>query len=277
MMRVHVYLPDWNDHHCEVLRAFAAGVPGARLCDIHAPTPCDVAVMFGWIKKKTPAWAARKQAVLDSVGPGRLVVLEEGFVQRGVYYSAGIGGINGRADHGAQTPMLGRFEDLGFTLAPWKDGPVRRALVVGQVPWDCTVQDTDHPGWCRETVRTLERHGLRVRFRPHPKAKGVDYGVAPSLIRATTLAEDLAWADVCVTYNSNTGVDAVLAGVPVVTCSQGSMAWDVAGHFVRDALMPLRPYREAWADRIATSQWTLDEMRAGLPWRRLAARMGEGM
>lgn len=272
-MKVHIYLPWYNEHHCSVLRAFAAGVPGCELRDIRDPAPCDAAVIFGWIKKKTPDWAARKAAVLAMVGAHRLIVLEEAFLDRGRFYSAGIGGINGAADHAAQEPILGRFEDLGFKLAPWKEGPVRKALLIGQVPWDCTVQDTDHPLWCRTTLQMLERHGLQVRFRPHPKAKGFDYSVAASRTKETSLEEDLAWADVCVTFNSNTGVDAAVAGVPVIACNLGSMAWDVAGHFVRDAILPPRPFRGAWADRIASSQWTYDEMRDGLPWRRLKARM----
>lgn len=274
-MKVAVCLPWYNEGHCAVLRAFAAGVPGAQLCDIREVPACDAAVIFGWIKKKTPEWAARKQAVLDKVGPHRLIVLEEAFIERGKFYSVGLGGINGRADHAAQKPVDGRFAALGFTLAPWKETLARRALVIGQVPWDCTVQDTDHPAWCRSTIHMLQRHGLAARFRPHPKAQGVDYGVDRALLKDTTLAEDLAWADVCVTFNSNTGVDAVLAGVPTIAYDPGSMAWDMAGHTAHAALTPPRPFREIWADRLASSQWTLDEMRAGLPWQRLRARMEE--
>lgn len=67
-----------------------------------------------------------------------------------------------------------------------------------------------------------------------------------------------------ITWNSNTAVEAVIAGVPAVAVDRGSMAWDVSGRDVNAA--PPRPDRRAWADRLTWCQWTAQELADGTAW-----------
>ena len=66
-----------------------------------------------------------------------------------------------------------------------------------------------------------------------------------------------------VTFNSNTGVEGVLAGVPTVTMDEGAMAYPVTGHKLVDIVTP---DRMAWAYALAWKQWRMEEMFSGVCW-----------
>lgn len=196
-------------------------------------------------------------------------MVESAFLWRGKYYQVGWGGVAGHADFNTsvRTPLDRSFA-IGLPVKKWRlrpDGPV---VVIGQLPRDVQVQDVDHVAWCRATVAYYRAQGLPVIFRSHPKIDTpATYGVDARYHDTRPLAEVLEEARAVVTWNSTTGVESVLAGVPTVALDRGAMAYPVAGNDL-DALGET-PCRAAWLARLAYSQWTLDEMRAGLPWRHL--------
>lgn len=191
--------------------------------------------------------------------PGKNVLVAEcGYVGDRLHWkSLGWNGLNGRATFpdgdGSRWPFP--------KLKPWKRGG-DYILLVGQVPGDASLMGVDIVDWANEAADALKVHGLPVRFRPHPKAAGVKIPGVESI--GGSLADCLNGAKWTVTFNSNTGVDAVFNGVPVVTCDIGAMAWDVAGHWLAD--QPPMPEREAWARRLAYCQWTDDEIASGEAW-----------
>ena len=273
-MRVGIFTPWYNPQHTEILRAFASQIEDYFLSDVREYQECDVAVIFGGYKRSFSK-SIHKKHIMEAHAPRPLVILERGFVRREEYWSAGIGDINGLAEFNTpefNQPWPGyldsRWEKLDVDLCPWVDNPVERVLVCGQVPWDVSVQDVNHLGWCILRVSECLNAGLEVRFAPHPYARkaGVVYGVPQESSRQVTLAEGLEWADAVVTYNSNSGVDAIIAGVPVVAEDERSMVYYVSSRSL-DKLV--RPNRIAWAEEIAYKQWTIDEFRQGLPWYQL--------
>ena len=266
-MKIIAYVPKDNARHRDVLEAFAEGSK-ADIRYLGEPEPCDVAVIFGWLKDKTPAKKAMKLAAIDSArGSQNTIVLEEGFIERGKYYSAGIGGITMRSSLADQRVKPGRARACGFSYQPWKcTDKIRKVLVIGQVPWDCTVQHTDHLAWCIGVYGNLVASGFEVRFRPHPLVKPAVYKMDAFMDRANrSLDADLAWADACVTFNSTTGVDAVLAGIPTIAEDSGSMLWGKVASPSRLMVSdPLLLSRGSWLDWIAGCQYSLHEMRSGL-------------
>jgi len=70
------------------------------------------------------------------------------------------------------------------------------------------------------------------------------------------LAKALAGAAVVITWNSNTAVDAILAGKNTTAADKGSMAWEVSD-------------REAWAHALAWRQFSQDELTSGFAWEHL--------
>ena len=68
-----------------------------------------------------------------------------------------------------------------------------------------------------------------------------------------------------VSFNSNGGVESVLAGIPTVCQDKGSMAWDVAEKNLGNIEQISLPDRTQWAYNLAYTQWTTKEMEQGLP------------
>lgn len=316
-MKVGVFQSVPTPRERAALAAFATGCGGTLYEGSDGYVPCDVAVTYGMVKwrwRQTPyplsavagcgttttVWGAREliddvpgimpgastvKAQLFRRHAGPWIIVERGFVRREDYWSVGIGGINGRADFAVPADCDGRRAEA-LHAAPAEIGWERDGylLVAGQVPWDVSVQDTDHVAWCRETVDRVKRLGFEVRFRPHPLARGTDYDVA-AVQDTRALAETLGGARAVVTWSSTLGVDALLAGVPVIAMNRGSMAWPIAAHSLK-ALVGLRfpptahwlqaldelrlPDTAHWFARLAHCQWSVEEMRAGLPWRQLA-------
>ena len=199
-----------------------------------------------------------------------VLVMERGYVgdieARRKWVSCGWNGLNGRAKFPKAEDGKRWREHFSGYMQPWqyKDGHV---LLVGQVPGDAAVRGGKHLEWLREAYAEIIALGEKVVFRPHPMAGAVSYGnLAP--VSTSSLADEWARAKYVVTFNSNTGVDAALAGVPVVVMDEGSMAWPVAGHEIGDIEMP---DRDTWAHNLAYAQWSEDEIRAGEAWEYLEA------
>jgi hypothetical protein len=216
-----------------------------------ARTP-DFAVIWG---------APSKQPHVCRESP-RVLVMERGHLpDRMQYASLGWDGLARRGRYPTAADGGARWrERWGHLMQPWT-AHAGYALLIGQVPGDAAVRALDLDLWVKQQTAMLRHAGWQVRFRPHPM-------VRPS----RSLAEDLAGAALCVTYNSTTGVESVLAGVPTVTLDEGAMAWPVAGH---DLHQVVRPHRDAWAHDLAFTSWSLDEIAAGDPWQHLAPIMEE--
>jgi len=117
-------------------------------------------------------------------------------------------------------------------------------------------------------VSDIKKYSDReIIFRPHPL--GPDFNLINTTKSNASLQEDLSGAYCCVTFNSNCGVDSVIAGIPVFAFDRGSMADGVANRNVLYITDPVMPDRTDWANGIAYAQWTLDEMREGQTWAHL--------
>jgi hypothetical protein len=219
------------------------------------PAPSDFAVVWG-VKQKT---------IFTSGRP--VLVMERGHIQDRMFYtSCGWNGLARRglypraADGGARWRRL-----FGRHLRDWRTHG-SHVVVCGQMPGDTALHGADIHRWARTACRDAKAaFGLPLMYRPHPLVKpsnskpprGVPLSSAP-------LADDLARAAVVVTYNSTAGVEAVLAGVPTVTCDEGAMAWPVTSHEISAPLV--RPAREDWCADLAWTQWAPEEMADGTAW-----------
>lgn len=244
--------------HAQALQQGLArhGIASEIVSDVRqATTP--VTACWGWRIGKQLRQAGRE-----------VLVMERGYLgDRFAWTSLGWNGLNGRAAWPAPQDAGERFErHFGHLQRPWRrqDG---YALIVGQVQGDAALANVDIDGWYRRAARAMSDRGFDIRFREHPESvrRG---GRTPLAMRSSilhgSLDQALAGAAVVVTWNSNTGVDAAMAGVPVITCDQGAMAWPVAGHGLDAA--PVTPDRAEWCRAMAWRQWTLDEIASGEAW-----------
>lgn len=250
-----------HEHAEPRLKAFAKGLEKHGLKPkwggTDTPKNCDLAVM--WSHNHGRVIEAQRDAGAD------YLVMECGYVgDRYEYNSLGFNGLNGRADFLNGDVPGDRWAAHADLMRPWRKGG-DYIVIMGQVPGDAALAGMDVGRWVGGVAKTLRaRYSLPVYFRPHPNA-GQD---GPSDVLTGSLADCLERARLVVTFNSNAGVDAVLAGVTTVAMDQGSMAWNVALH--EPLLASHHPDRTGWAHRLAYCQWTQAELADGTAWAHLS-------
>lgn len=142
-----------------------------------------------------------------------------------------------------------RFE---IDADPWKyDGDY--ALVLGQTPGDRALPPDYMDGWLSATLAESMNVDATI-YRPHPNC---ERGYMRSLHK------DLDGARYAITYNSNSAVEAVLAGVPTICFDMACAAWPVCSHTLGEIV---RPDRTKWLNELTWRNWTLDEIRSGAMW-----------
>lgn len=272
MFDIVVYKAHYNSKLDRVLRAFAAGIPGhvnATMGDLRKPKKSKYAVIFGLVKK-TYKPTHLKKAVIDLVGLKNVIVLESAFLKRKKYWAAGFGGIHGGADFRAEGKPLDRWKLLDIEPKPWQrriDGPM---VVCGQLPRDTNVQHFDYISWCQETVEYYRSRRIPVVFRPHPRINEPNvYGIPESLFDTNPkLATTLQTARAVVLWNSTSGIDAMLQGVPVIAMGKDALSAPIASTDLDPGKL-VYPDRTPLLAKIGYAQWTLNEMLSGKTWKHL--------
>lgn len=221
-------------------------------------------------------WSIKRPRIFDwRKQTGRhVLVAERGHVgDRMRLTSCGWNGLGRRGRYAKAMDGGARWQQWAHLMQPWKQGG-SYALLIGQVPGDASLYGLTQgfPAWAQEQTDALRAMGYEVVFRPHPLSVKCGYRFCPTGARSRpgTLSEALADAALCITYNSTTGVESVLAGVPTVTLDEGAMAFDVAGHKLGEAV---RPDRTAWSHDLAWTQFSLPEIASGFAWESLAPIM----
>ncbi len=218
-------------------------------------------------------WAHRDTKLHNMQGAAgkHYLVLERGYIgdieNRRRWTSCGYDGLNGRADFCNADVTPERWEEhFAGSMQPWRGGG-DYALLMGQVRGDASLSGVDIEQWYTETAQALSGLGWTVMFRPHPR----DRMQAPdgAYVLESSLDSALEGAALVVTWNSNSGVDAVLAGVPTVAMDRGSMAWMVSA---QKLVIQRLADRLAWSAKLAYCQWNDDEMAAGAAWEHLKSK-----
>ncbi|HVQ43789.1 MAG TPA: hypothetical protein VMT30_02390 [Candidatus Saccharimonadia bacterium] len=248
-------------HHASFGGSFAKGLArrGWKVLVSTSYAPADLVVM----------WGVRNKVAIGQqhAAGGEVCILERGYLgDRFAMTSVSFGGgLNGRGRF-VIPPGVGaeRFAEMDIAVQPWGDFSTRRgpAVIMGQVLGDQSVKHVNIGNWYRTAAAGCRAAGYEVRFRPHPGARGSRdlHGMKEA---RGSLAEVLDGAGLVVTFNSNSGVDAVLAGRATVAMDPGSMVWDIAAHDIVPTDRLAFPDRSAWAARLAWCQYSRAEMENG--------------
>ncbi len=120
----------------------------------------------------------------------------------------------------------------------------------------------------------------RVRFRPHPFVSGqtVDgWKLAPPAGQ-DDIQSLFPKALAVISYDSISGCDAALYGVPSITYGENAMArpvsWKSWAEFDKADKIPEMEV-EDWANRLAYCQWSHDEIVKGDFWEHLRGRLSD--
>lgn len=191
-----------------------------------------------------------------------VLVMERGYLgNRFKWTSLAWNGLNGHGEFPNFVGSSDRFNN-NFDLKRWQ-GNGDYVLIMGQVPGDASLQGRDLMSWYADAAKVAQTvYQKPVKFRPHPEAvrKGHKQKIAGFENCTLPLDDSLEFAHAVITFNSNSAVDAVVHGVPVVAYDKGTMAWDVAGKKIGDIKTPCR---KNWADALAWKQWSIDEIASG--------------
>ena len=213
----------------------------------------------------------------------KVIVLEVGGIKRGTTWKVGLNGINRDAYFGPSGMDGVRSRDLGLEVKPWRtDG--KYILICGQ--HDKSLQWRDMPSmsnWFLETYDTIRKHTDRpIIFRPHPRCRlahiesGLKYVYRqdPVHIGGTYDDFDMGFDNVhcTISWSSNPGIHSVINGVPAFV-GPSSLAYDVAGHDLNLIEYPQTPDRTQWLNDYAWTEYTVEEIAAGLPLKRLTPKL----
>jgi len=274
-MQVRFYLSQYEAENY-VIRALYTGCPEEKtLTTLDDYQPSDVAVVMGVFKKNIPASFKRGHVIHEQNKRGlNNLILETGYVNRGDgpfnHYALGWNGLNGRADFRNKGMPADRAGKLPVKLQPWKASG-DYILVCGQVPWDASCDFIDYEQWLGFILGVCKSStDKRIILRPHPKC-GLSLVEWKDRSTIRSIEEDVKDAHCVVSFNSNSGVDAVIAGTPNIVFDRGAMAYEVSHN--KDVIdfdkLP-RPDRTQWFNNLAYAQWTSSEMRSGEAWNHIS-------
>lgn len=236
-----------REHQALTAGLEAAGFPAGRAQSHCAGSP-DLTVIWG--KGQTGYSPA-----------GRLLVAENGYINgpHGPYIALAADGHNGAGRWPAGSRA--RLDALGIELRPWRKagGHVlvcpSRGIGAQPMPAD----------WTDKTVAALRKLTSReIRVRKHP-GNWKKLAEHPDV----SLARDLEGAHACVTWASAAGVKALMLGIPVIYGAPQWICAGAAGSRLEDIEKPLMPDRVPVFERLASAQWSLDEIASGQPIREL--------
>lgn len=207
----------------------------------------DVAICWGW----------RIGQHLREIGFD-VLVMERGYIgDRFEYSSLAWNGLNGRGVLNLPHYDPNRWETLfAHFMKPWRVF-AGYTLLMGQVPGDSALSGVNIQQWYRDMAMTFDGE---VMFRRHPMDCVSETPKHCQNLEGS-LTGALQGASRVVTFNSSSGVDAVLAGVPTFVFDEGSMAWPV-----RATPLALCPDRTGWSHKLAWRQWSREEIASGDAW-----------
>lgn len=251
-MNVAIYYLNRMPHQLNAAERFAAGLKRHGIkADILPANQID-----GW-RDLAVFWGHRQnQIIARQKSAGRpYLVMERGYMGDRFYWtSLGFNGLNGRATFPKIDDGFERWHRyFAWMLEYWKvPKPGGVCLIMGQVMGDASLDHCrDFKNWVQDIRLRAQLEGFTVRFRPHPlsrEAKGV---------HLPPIARDLAETDIVATFNSNSGVDAIMAGVPAYAEDEGSMIYGLCG------FPPKIVERYEWMKKMAYTQWTPEEIENG--------------
>lgn len=261
-----------------VFEAFREGCKRHGIRVTEHNSAADVAVIWSqlWAGRMAPNRAVWQEFKATE---RPVIVLEVGQLMRGVTWKLGMNGVNARAWWGEGTEA-GRVNKLAVRLQPWHQGD--HVLIAMQRSDSEQWAGLPAPEtWLQQTVDRIRAHTDRkIIVRPHPRQRlklmpGVQIQ-QPQALRGTYDEFDFrsnlgrAWA--VVNENSGPGSQAIIDGVPAFVGAY-SMATPVANPDFALIEQPLMPDRAEWLEQLCHTEWTLGEIRSGLPVSRLLGRL----
>jgi hypothetical protein len=205
-----------------------------------------------------------------------IMIVEVGNLKRGETWRISLDHINNLGKFGNGNNLdTSRPEKLGVALQ--QSPAVRRGEILIACQHQESLQWQGMPAmkdWVADTIEKIKQHThRRIRVRYHPrssfpfKQSGVEIE-RPVRVPDTYDGFDIFYNYHCVVnHNSGPAVQAVINGIPIL-CDPSSLAADMSIKW-SELDNPYVPERQEWFLKLCHTEWTVEEIRQGIPISRL--------
>ena len=221
---------------------------------------------------------------MKKLGIKNVIILENSHlnnIQKPIkeWISAGWNGLNGRADFCNKNSPSDRWEKYfnDGRLLDYTDGEY--VFIPLQIKSDMSLyhvsKNITYQKICEE-IRNFTDLPIKIKEHPTllsswPKVIGVkDVSYLP---RMMPIGDAVKNAKVVVAINSNSCVDSLIAGKPVINLDEGSMTWDIAERDFTRINLPPWPDRSQWCNNMAYCNWNPEDLRKGEAWEVLKKKL----
>lgn len=165
-----------------------------------------------------------------------------------------------------------RINAMGIMPKAWRENPDGPILLAGMGDKAAEAEGFHAEEWERSAIERLRKvTNRRIVYRPKPSWKearpieGTDYSPSDQ-----PLERVLRRSFAVVTHHSNVAVDALVEGIPAF-CEAGVASPLAKADLskIEDPAFPGIKERRQWLADVAYCQWSVPEMRQGLPWQHL--------
>lgn len=205
-----------------------------------------------------------------------IIILEVGNLIRGITWRVSLNHINGLGVFGNNTNLdHKRHKKLNLNLLPINNNRPSSILIAAQhqqsLQWEGQSTMTH---WATKTIDEIRKYTDRpILVRPHPRSPfGLSCTdvkiIAPKKITNSYDNFDIDYNMHCViNHNSGPGVQSAIQGTPVIVdkSSIASPISDVISNIEKIQL----PDRTEWFTQLCHTEWTREEIAAGIPLTRL--------
>jgi hypothetical protein len=246
-----------------VLKSFAEGCRVAGFIPVEVPLESNCSCPPGLATVIWGLHAGADEVLSECRNRGENVIVVD-LAMTGLlrpdYYQVCLNGLNQLPKNGDPERAAKLGLKVGTRRKARKDAPF---LILEQYPGDKQHNLADPAAWGQVVYDELKRLTNRpVIRRPHPKITR----------NSTPLADDLAKAFCVITYNSTAAVEAFTSGVPVI-CDPSASYADCAIPLPLTTTINKITFRtkkiQNYLNRLAVANFTLDEIRSGLPQQQL--------
>lgn len=209
-----------------------------------------------------------------------VIILEVGALKRNTTWRVSVNHIDNTGHYGNQTLLdVDRPRKLGLELQPWQDNRNGHILICGQHDKSELWQPMpDHAEWVEQVIQNIRQElDNPIVFRPHPRCSSYELKQIQDLKNVAIMYaqkvegtyddfdfdQAIQGAAMVYTHTSNAGIHAVINGIPVY-CSDNALARPV-----RVKENNIHPDRDDWFLKLCHTEWTVDEISAGIPFKRI--------
>ena len=204
-------------------------------------------------------------------------ILEVGSLKRGITWKVSANNLTAEGIYGNQT-NLDKSRDKKLEVYLQDFSHTRRPEILIATQHHKSLQWKGQPPvseWLNFTIEKIRSYtDRRIVIRPHPRAP--IHLVTDPLIKIqhpiklpdTYDKYDIDYNYHCVVnHNSGVSIQAGIAGVPIC-CGDNSLAAEISTPLLAIDT-PLEMDRRPWFERILHTEWTVDEIKQGIPQRRI--------